>query len=95
MNRRDLLRLILAAPIAAVVDVERLLWTPKPIITVPAMPYGLFNPQADLARQYQTGLMFHRDAFAFIMQDLDLPKILRPFKERVDVVYGIGTRVSG
>lgn len=38
LTRRDLLRWLLAAPIAATVDVEQLLWVPKPIITVPAMP---------------------------------------------------------
>lgn len=37
MNRRDLLKLLLAAPIAATLDVEKLLWVPKPIIVVPAM----------------------------------------------------------
>ncbi len=38
MTRRDWLKLLLAAPIAATVDVEKLLWVPKPIVTVPAMP---------------------------------------------------------
>lgn len=38
VTRRDMLRILLAAPIAATVDVERLLWVPKPIIVVPAMP---------------------------------------------------------
>ena len=47
MNRRDLLRLLLATPIAATLDVEKLLWVPKPIITVPArVPAGLlFAPK--------------------------------------------------
>ncbi len=35
--RRDLLRLLLASPIAALVDVERLLWTPRTLVTVPAV----------------------------------------------------------
>ena len=35
MNRRDLLRLLLASAAAECVDVERLLWVPRPIITVP------------------------------------------------------------
>lgn len=35
MNRRDLLRLLLGSAIAEAVDVERLLWVPKPIVTVP------------------------------------------------------------
>lgn len=38
MRRRDFLRLLLASPIAATVDVEQLLWVPKPIVVVPAMP---------------------------------------------------------
>lgn len=38
MTRRELLRLLLAAPIAATLDVEKLLWTPGQMVTVPAMP---------------------------------------------------------
>lgn len=42
MNRRDFLRRVLSGAaglaIGADLDVERLLWVPKPIITVPAMP---------------------------------------------------------
>ena len=38
MNRRDLLKWMLASPLAATVDVERLLWVPKPIVVVPTMP---------------------------------------------------------
>lgn len=38
MNRRDLIRILLASPIAATMDIERLLWMPRPIITVPIMP---------------------------------------------------------
>lgn len=45
MNRRDLIRLLLAAPIATALDVEKLLWVPKPIVTVPAMPLA-FHPKA-------------------------------------------------
>lgn len=37
-SRRDFLKLLLAAPIAATVDVEKLLWVPRPMVTVPAMP---------------------------------------------------------
>lgn len=56
LTRRDLLRLLLAAPIAAAVDVEQLLWTPKPIITVPAMPLA-FHPDAfALAMDPMTGV---------------------------------------
>lgn len=42
MTRRDLLRLLLASAAAEAVDFERLLWTPKPIVTVPAMPEVVF-----------------------------------------------------
>jgi len=42
MNRRSFLRFLLASAaaeaVAETIDIERLLWVPKPIITVPAMP---------------------------------------------------------
>lgn len=37
-DRRSFLKSLLALPIAATLDVEKLLWVPKPIITVPALP---------------------------------------------------------
>lgn len=39
MTRRDLLRLLLVSAVAEAVDVEKLLWVPKPIVTVPELPY--------------------------------------------------------
>ncbi len=45
LTRRDLIKLLLAAPIAATVDVEQLLWVPKPIVVVPTMP---FKPYLDV-----------------------------------------------
>jgi hypothetical protein len=39
ISRRGFLKFLLAAGVAeAAMDVERLLWVPRPIITVPAMP---------------------------------------------------------
>ena len=38
LSRRDWLKQLLALPIAATLDVEKLLWVPKPIVTVPALP---------------------------------------------------------
>lgn len=40
LSRRDLLKALLALPIAASLDVERLLWVPTPQIVVPALPTG-------------------------------------------------------
>ncbi len=37
MTRRDLLKILLASAVADALDVERLLWVPRPIVTVPAM----------------------------------------------------------
>lgn len=67
LTRRDWLRLLLAAPLAATVDVEQLLWVPKPIITVPAIPT----------------LMFHRDAFSFVMQDIELQEFQRRYNQMI------------
>lgn len=38
MTRRDILRMLLAAPMAATLDVEKLLWVPGQMVSVPAMP---------------------------------------------------------
>lgn len=40
-SRRDMLRMMLAMPIAATLDIERLLWLPSPIVTVPALPASI------------------------------------------------------
>lgn len=37
IDRRSFLRALLATPLALELDVERLLWVPCPIITVPAL----------------------------------------------------------
>lgn len=37
-SRRDFLKLLLATPLAATIDYEKLLWVPKPIIVVPSFP---------------------------------------------------------
>lgn len=54
MDRRSFLRLLLATPLAATVDVEALIWVPKPIIVVPAFPRGV-NPNlgAMVASQWE------------------------------------------
>jgi hypothetical protein len=39
VDRRTFLRHLLALPIAATLDVEKMLWIPRTIITVPTMPY--------------------------------------------------------
>jgi hypothetical protein len=38
MERRTLIKLLLSTALAESVDFEKLLWVPKPMITVPAMP---------------------------------------------------------
>jgi hypothetical protein len=38
MDRRGFLAVLLGTAAAEAIDFERLLWIPKPIITVPAMP---------------------------------------------------------
>ncbi len=50
MRRRDLLRLLLSTPALALadLDVERLLWVPKPMVVVPAMPALLSEREAML-----------------------------------------------
>ena len=53
MNRRDLIKLLLSSAIAETIDVEKLLWTPKPIITVPSYNLNkwLFDPDANIGQR--------------------------------------------
>lgn len=55
MNRRDLIKLLLSSAIAEAVDVEKLLWTPKPIITVPELPMSLWGIPYHCDRNATTG----------------------------------------
>lgn len=65
MNRRHFLRLFGAAATVALVDPERLVWTPGATTHVLPPPsgwrrpsfVGLFNPPSDIARQYRVGLL--------------------------------------
>lgn len=40
IDRRSFLRLLLASAAASTLDVEKLLWVPKPMIVVPGIPSG-------------------------------------------------------
>lgn len=62
MTRRDLLRLLLAAPIAATLDVEKLLWVPKPIVTVPAMPQWCYLTKDVTLAEYQRLFNYYSSA---------------------------------
>lgn len=86
MRRRDLLKYLLATPLAATLDLEQLLWVPKPIVVVPALP----------------PIMFHKDAFSFVMNPLILEFQRRHNMlwsatieqvSRADVIYGLGTKL--
>lgn len=47
-SRREFLKALLATPIAATFDVERLLWVPGQMVTVPALPCThIFPPLMD------------------------------------------------
>lgn len=49
-TRRDLLKYMLASPMALTLDVEKLLWVPKPMIVVPAMPDALIWHQLNIVQ---------------------------------------------
>jgi len=80
MNRRDFLRILLASAVAEAVDVEQLLWTPKPIITVPGrvigVDWGMSESQTIVAawervvKYYEGRQLFGRDTifYASIMR---------------------------
>lgn len=87
MNRRNFLRLFGAAAAVALVDPERLAWKPGATTHFlppaeggwrPRPPFGLFNPSTNLAKQFRDGLMFNKDAFALLMDDVNLSVELTP-----------------
>jgi hypothetical protein len=43
-SRRSFLRVLLSLPIAATLDVEKLLWTPSPIVVVPTLSLAHTEP---------------------------------------------------
>lgn len=51
MNRRSFIKFLLSVPITTELDIEKLLWIPKPIITVPTLPVSLY------------GIPYHLNAF--------------------------------
>ncbi len=48
MRRREVLRLLLAGAAGMAFDVERLLWTPGSLVSVPAMPTGYYYGTVEL-----------------------------------------------
>ncbi len=44
-----MLRALLTLPLAATLDVEKLLWIPGQMVTVPAMPIRMFDHQTGIA----------------------------------------------
>ena len=56
MHRRDLLRLLLASPLALTIDVEQLLWVPKPLIIVPRVPISLDAINEIVRREVMPGV---------------------------------------
>lgn len=60
-TRRDFLKLALAVPVvAATVDIEALLWTPKPIVVVQALPwtYGAINRSSFAFWRNRTDMLY-------------------------------------
>ncbi len=54
LSRRDLLKILLGSAMAATLDVEKLLWIPKPIITVPEI-LNFTSQYLDEPNQYVIG----------------------------------------
>lgn len=78
ISRRGLLRALLATTAASTVDFEQLLWVPKPIITVPAMPIMgqlLYTGNYDWLYRNEAFLMFvqSRKPMRFIGNPLQCP----------------------
>ena len=88
MNRRHFLASLLAgsagAAISATFDIEKLLWVPKPMVSVPAMPL-MFNKNAYAftMEPIQHLLVFHKKAFYRTFQLGDTISIAVPQRYRI------------
>jgi len=68
MNRRDFIKYLLAIPMAAEFDIEKLLWIKSPIITVPTLPVSLYGiPYHHSNATTHVWLGFERQAINDIM----------------------------
>ena len=81
LTRRDLLRHLFALPMAAQVDLEQLLWVPKPIVTVPAWPSDPWACKVP-ALMRPGDLVWWTDSYPRAMSSL------RPFSHR-ETPFGI------
>jgi hypothetical protein len=61
-DRRTFLRLMLATAAAEAVDFEKLLWTPRPIVTVPALPLEILDQTVAIPGTYGA---IQRSTYAF------------------------------
>lgn len=96
MNRRDFLRLMLATAAAESVDFEKLLWTPKPIITVPAIPVnsGRFVAATWMKSGLYVPVLFDKDdeMFQRLMKGDLTPMIGRKVTVPLNIIPGAATR---
>lgn len=86
IGRRGFLRTLLIAPIAA--TLARHVPAPRPVHPLAAANRSLFNPSADLARQYRHGLLAsdHESGIAIrYVHDYD---VRRGGVNRLDLFYG-------
>lgn len=61
MDRRSFVRLIALASASGVLDPERLLWVPKPMIVVPAMPMVVVPDLSDLWSRALRDMFLHHN----------------------------------
>lgn len=86
MNRRDFLRFLIAAPIAAELDVEKLLWVPRPIVTVPGLS------------AYPLGTLLTLDEINAITHDVVFPGLADAFfrpARLYDAILGVADGRGG
>jgi hypothetical protein len=86
ISRRDLLKILLATPAAALIDYENLLWTPKPIIVVPSIPTGQIVAEMWCKVAVPLPHLFDRDDIFYRTFDKEVDRIanalLIPMKDK-------------
>lgn len=91
MNRRSFLTRLATVATVALVDPERLLWTPGQTTHVlpPARGWrpgdgSLFNPRVNLARQFREGILSRELGFEWYGPPIDVSAWAKAMADRVD-----------
>lgn len=91
IDRRSFLRHLLSLPIAATLDVEKLLWIPKPIITIPGLTVSQITAIKLNRLLPKLKYLFDRDDTFYTLLSKDRTEIVSPDRRfRIPLIIELG-----